>query len=75
VRPSPIDAKAVFLQASLEGAQPKICGDRRHLSETKSRCARQLDMRTFYALNVHRKDGSWHRHLMAGAELPESKLK
>ena len=44
----------------------RICG----LGETNPPDARQLDMRTFYALNVHRKDGSWHRHLMAG-ELPE----
>jgi hypothetical protein len=27
-------------------------------------------MRTFYALQVHRKDGSWHRHIMRG-ELPK----
>ena len=27
-------------------------------------------MRTFYSLHVHRKDGSWHRHLMRG-ELPK----
>ena len=27
-------------------------------------------MRTFYALHLHRKDGSWHRHLMRG-ELPK----
>ena len=27
-------------------------------------------MRTFYALNVHRRDGSWHRHLMEG-DLPK----
>ena len=40
------------------------------MRETKPPDARQLDMRTFYALNVHRKDGSWHRHLMAG-ELPK----
>jgi hypothetical protein len=40
------------------------------LRETNPPDARQLDMRTFYALNVHRKDGSWHRHLMRG-ELPK----
>ena len=27
-------------------------------------------MKTFYTLHVHRKDGSWHRHLMRG-ELPK----
>jgi hypothetical protein len=27
-------------------------------------------MRTFHRLHLHRKDGSWHRHLMRG-ELPK----
>jgi hypothetical protein len=27
-------------------------------------------MKTFYTLHVHRKDGSWHRHVMQG-ELPK----
>jgi hypothetical protein len=28
-------------------------------------------MRTFYTLDVHRRDGSWHRHVMRG-ELPKA---
>jgi hypothetical protein len=37
-----------------------------HFAENNLSGARQLDMRTFYALHIHHKDGSNLRHLALG---------